>query len=262
MNYFDFANGKGVIMACVRSPKLSDNELLAYLAGDANPSTAAHLLECTLCRQRVDSLATQEKQLLASLYRSQCPSPLTLSEYHIGFLSAVATRAIDLHLHSCPHCRHEIQQLTDYLAAVAPTLDIEPSPTLWERSRILVTRLVEELPNFGALNGLSTGGAMATAGLRGGAMGVQLVYAADEVQVIIDVQTDLAHPAQRMLLGLLLGLDTPQNVTAQLWHADQPVATALVDELGNFILDNLTPGAYDLILSDDTIEVHVQALVI
>lgn len=261
MNYFDFANGKGVIMACVRSPKLSDNELLAYLAGDASSSTAAHLLECTLCRQRTNILAAQEKQLTISLYRSQCPSPLTLSEYHIGFLSAAETRAIDLHLHSCPHCRHELQQLTDYLAAVAPTLEIEPSPTLWEHSRILVTRLIEELPNVGALNRLSKGGAMAAAGLRGD-MGDQLIYAADEVQVIIDLQTDLQHPAQHMLLGLLLGLDTPQNVTAQLWHADQPVATALVDELGNFILDNLAPGAYDLILSDDKTEIHVQALII
>lgn len=261
MNYFECANGKGAIMACVRSPKLNDSELLAYLAGDATPSTTAHLAECTLCRQQAEVLAAQEKQLTTSLYRSQCPSPLTLSEYQIGFLSAAETRVIDLHLQHCPHCRHELQILTNYLEAVAPTLEIEPSPTLWERSRTLVTRLVEELPNLGMFNGLSTGNAWAAAGLRG-AMGTQLVYAADEVQVVIEVQPDLQHPAQRMLLGLLLGLETPQTVTAQLWHTDQPVATALVDELGNFILADLAPGIYDLVLCDDKTEVHVQALVI
>lgn len=261
MKYFDCVNGKGAIMVCVRSPKLSDGELLAYLAGEAEPKITAHLDECNLCRQRVATLAKQERQLRASLYRSQCPPSLTLSEYHIGFLSAVEARTIDRHLQHCPHCRHELQRLTAYLTAVAPTLEIEPSPTLWERSRILVARLVEELPNFGPLNGLATGGALAAAGLRG-ENGDQLVYAADDIQVIIDVQADVQHPAQRMLLGLLLGLAEPQTITAHLWRADQPVATTMVDALGNFIISALVPGTYDLILSDDKTEVHVQALVV
>lgn len=261
MKYFAFVNGKGAIMACVRSPKWSDGELLAYLAGEADPKITAHLDECNLCRQRAATLAKQERQLRASLYRSQCPPSLTLSEYHIGFLSAAETRTIDRHLQQCPHCRHEIQRLTAYLTAVSPTLDLEPSPTLWERSRILVARLVDELPNLNALTGWTTGSTLAAAGLRGES-GDQLVYAVADVQVILDVQTDAQHPAQRMLLGLLLGLAEPQNVTANLWRADQPVATTMVDALGNFIIAALVPGTYDLILSDDKTEVHVQALVV
>lgn len=261
MKDFESINGKGATMACVRSPNLSDGELLAYLAGDADPSITAHLAECTMCRQRADALAAQEKQLQTTLYRWQCPPSLTLGEYQIGLLSAAEVCAIDCHVQQCPHCRHEMHLLTDYLAAVSPTLEREPSRPLWERSRILVARLVEELPNLGSLNGLTKGGALAAAGLRGES-GDQLVYAAHDIQVIIDVQTDLQHPAQRMLLGLLLGLAAPQNVTAHLWRADQPVATTAVDELGNFIISALTPGTYDLILSDDKTEVHVQALVV
>lgn len=261
MNYFELANGKGALMVCVRSPKLSDGELLAYLAGDADPSAIAHLAECTLCRQRANLLATQEKQLMTSLYRAQCPSSLTLGEYHIGFLSTTETRAIDLHVLHCPHCHRELQLLTAYLTAVSPTLETATAPTLWDRSRVLVARLVEELPNLSALNGLTAGSALAVAGLRG-QVGDQLVYAVDDVQVIIDVQPDLQALTQRMLLGLLLGVPTPQNVTAQLWRADQPVATTVVDELGNFIIAALTPGTYDLILSDGQTEVHVRALMI
>lgn len=261
MNNFGFVNGKGAMMVCVRSTKLSDSELLTYLAGDADPSITAHLAECPLCQQRAAVLAAQEKQLHAALYRVDCPTPLTLGEYQIGFLSAAETRAVTRHLQTCPHCRQEMQTLTDYLTAVAPDLEVEPVQPLWARSRMVVARLVEELPTVGALNGLSIGGVLATAGLRGEA-GNQLVYAVDELQVIIDVQTDLEHPAQRMLLGLLLGLATPQTLTAYLWRADQPVATALVDELGNFILSALVPGSYDLILSDDKTEVHIQSLVI
>lgn len=261
MKYFESVNGKGATMACVRSPKWSDGELLAYLAGEADPKITAHLDECNLCRQRAATLATQERHLRASLYRSQCPPSLTLSEYHVGFLSAAETRTIDRHLQQCPHCRHELQRLTAYLTAVSPTLDLEPVPTLWERSRILVARLVEELPNLSALTGLPPNGALAAAGLRGD-VGDQLVYTVDNIQVIIDVQTDVQHPAQRVLLGLLLGLAAPQNVTAHLWRADQPVATTMVDELGNFIISALAPGTYDLILSDEQTEVHVRALVV
>lgn len=261
MKYFEYVNGKGAIMACVRSPKLSDGELLAYLAGEADSKITAHLDECNLCRQRAATLAKQERQLRASLYRSQCPPSLTLSEYHIGFLSAAETRDIDRHLQHCLHCRQELQRLTAYLAAVSSTLDIEPSQTLWERSRILVARLVEELPNLSALTGLPTSGTLAAAGVRGDS-GDQVVYMVDDVQVIIDVQTDAQQPALRMLLGLLLGLAEPQAVTAHLWRADQPVAMTTVDELGNFIITALLPGTYDLILSDDKTEVHVQALLI
>jgi len=284
--------GKGATMACVRSTKLSDSELLAYLAGDANAAINAHLAMCHACQQRAATLAAQERRLTATLYRRECPPSLTLSEYQLGLLPATESRTIARHLRHCPHCTNELQILTAYLADVAPTLEIEPTLGLLERARILVARLVEDLPNVDALGGLLTGASLATAGVRGNA-GAHLVYAVEDVQVIIDVQTDAQQPAYRVLLGLLLGLPDPQQISAQIWRAEQPtinslvttapptsslhnatpfmypvesptkpVATTTVDDLGNFVLTALTPGVYDLILSSDKAEVHIQTLLI
>jgi hypothetical protein len=74
------------------------------------------------------------------------------------------------------------------------------------------------------------------------------------------VQVDPQHPGLRTILGLVLGLPASQTVTAHLWRTDQAVATATVDEFGNFILDSLDPGVYDLILSGEKNEVHIQNL--
>jgi hypothetical protein len=280
--------GKGAIMACVRSTKLSDGELLAYLAGDADAAINAHLAMCHTCQQRAATLAAQERRLTATLYRRECPPSLTLSEYQLGLLPTTESRMIVRHLHHCPHCTNELQLLTAYLAEVAPTLEVEPTLGLRERARILVARLVENLPNLDVVGGLFTGASPVLAGMRGDA-GAHLVYAVEDVQVIIDVQTDAQQPAHRVLLGLLLGLADPQQITAQLWAAEQPVAdtrvtaatetnqrsvppaqllearakpvaTTTVDELGNFVLTALMPGIYDLILSSDKAEVHIQTL--
>ena len=278
-------------MACVRLTKLIDGELLAYLAGDADATTTAHLAACPECQQRATALATQEHRLTVRLYRRDCPPSLTLSEYELGLLSATESRTIAHHLRRCLHCAKELQILTNYLADVASTIDMAPTEGLFERARVLVARLVEELPTVDALGSLLTGQpSWAAAGVRGDA-GAHLVYAVDDVQVILDVQADAQQPAYRVLLGLLLGLADPQQITAHLWRAEQPVAgghihatphidrwpvqtgnqgeeqakavaTTTVDELGNFVITALTPGVYDLILSSDKTEVHIQTLLI
>lgn len=258
-------------MSCVRTNELSDGALLAYLAGDADAAITAHLAECTECQQRAAALASLEQRLTATLYRLACPSPLELGEYQLNLLSAADTRAVAAHLNQCPHCAAEIATLTNYLAEVAPAIEREETPPLVERNRILVARLVEGFSKLGAPAGLTA----AAAGLRGDAE-EQLVYEVDGIQVIIDVQNDVQYPTQRVLLGLVLGLPASQTVTAHLWRTEQPpaelgaaarrdeslqpMATTMVDELGNFVIAALPPGAYDLILSSDKTEVHIQDL--
>jgi len=242
-------------MACVRSTKLRDGELLAYLAGDADATITGHLARCKECQLRAAALAAQEQQLTTSLYRMDCPSSLQVGEYHLGLLSAAESRAVAAHLYHCPHCKDEVAMLTNYLADVAPTLDRAPVPSFLARTRSVVARLVDGFSTLGGQNSLTP----ALAGLRGKA-GDHRVFEADGVQVIIDVQEDGEHPAQRVILGLLLGLPDPHSVTAHLWRDDRPVTTTTVDELGNFVIPTLMPGIYDLILSSDKAEVHIQAL--
>lgn len=254
---FNSSKRKGATMVCVRSVAVHDSELLAYIAGDADSALTAHIANCGECQQRAVALTALEQRLTTSLYRLACPSPLALGEYELGLLEAADARAVAFHLQHCPHCATEIANLTTYLAAVAPTIELEPTLPLVERTRILVAHLVEQLSPLGALGGLTP----ATAGVRGAA-GAQLVYTVEDVEVIIDIQVDLQYPDQRMILGLVLGLPAAQTVTAHLWRMDRSVTTTTVDDLGNFVMEALTPGAYDLILSSDKNEVHIQNLLV
>ncbi|MBX3013774.1 MAG: hypothetical protein KF832_19790 [Caldilineaceae bacterium] len=253
------------MMACVQPIPLRDDDLLAYLAGEATPAVTAHLAQCDDCHQRLAALAAAERQMSQLFYRRECPSALTLGEYQLGLLSPTLERPIAAHLRQCPHCTNEMALLTSYLTAVAPTIAIEPVPALGERMRVWVARLVEELSTLGAPGELTA----AAAGLRGAAADQHRVYEADAgVQLILDVQADGQRPGQRLLLGLVLGLVHPETLTAHLWRADRsgaattstPVATTTIDELGNFILSNLAPGSYALILRSEKTEVHIPDL--
>jgi len=237
----------------------SDRELLAYLGGDADVAITTHLAGCRDCQQRAANLAAVEQRLTTSLFRFDCPPSLVLGEYQLGLLSAADTRALDAHVKLCPHCAGELADLHTYLCAVAPTLELEPTSTIFDRARLVVARLAQDLSSFGAPSGVMP----AAAGMRG-EVGDQLVYTVDAlgdaVQVVIDVQADAQNPTQRMILGLILGLSTPQQLTAHLWHTDQAATTTLVDQLGNFVLTGLMPGAYDLILRGDQTEIYLQNL--
>ena len=59
--------------------------------------------------------------------------------------------------------------------------------------------------------------------------------------------------------GLALHADI-SHLTAHLWQGDDPVKSAEVDELGNFILANIKPGTYQLIVSNTELEIHVPSL--
>jgi hypothetical protein len=242
-------------MDCISPPPLSDGQLGAYIAGDADPVTTAHLAHCTYCRERARAFARINQQLAAHLYRADCPSSLVLGEYELGLLPAEQTLAIQQHLQLCPHCPRELAQLNGFLAAVAPDLEPDPLQVIGQRVRMLIAELVDRAAGLTNAGGL----APALAGLRGDAV-EQLAYQAEEFQIILETQPDPTQSGRTTLLGLLLGADQPQTLVAHLRQADLPIETAPVDELGNFIFSALPAGQYDLLLSGDDVEVHIPAL--
>ena len=239
-------------MACVSPPELDDRTLLIYIDGEATPDTVAHLERCSHCRERAHRLARLQRRLTRLLYRIDCPSPLELGEYHLGMLPAVQMEAIGHHLEECPHCRQEIAQLEGYLADLAPTLQPGPLEQAVERVRVLIARLVSGgMPGPMAM-------APAYAGTRGDESGAPLVYQADDVQVIVEVEADAERPDRKTVLGLVVGLDEASDFKAHLWQAGQRVTTTAVDELCNFVLPGLLPGEYELVLAGPKLEIHVQ----
>lgn len=243
-------------MTCVSPPELSDRELLTYIDGEADHRVVAHLERCPYCREKSHHLARLQDRLAAQLYRITCPSPVKLGEHHLGVLPRDQAAAVARHLAECPHCSREVAQLKDYLTELAPALELSPLERVKERTRVLVARLV----NGGLEAGLLGQPALAPAyaGVRGGEREPYL-YQADDVQIAIEVQDDAEQLDRKVILGLVIGMELG-GLKAHLWQANQRVAVAPVDELGNFVFPDLALGSYELILSGPEIEIHIQDL--
>jgi hypothetical protein len=189
-----------------------------------------------------------EFKLAATLYRMHCPDSVELGEYHLGMLRQGRTEFLRQHVAACPHCARELNQLENYLAVLSPDLEY----SLVERIKILIARL--------APDGFAAGPALAPAfGLRGD-VGELLFYEADGAQLTIEVLDDPRQPG-KSLLGLIVGIDLA-GLQVHLWQEERRVAEAEVDDLGNFVISNLVPGRYELIVSGPAIEIHVQDLAI
>jgi len=142
--------------------------------------------------------------------------------------------------------------LQAYLADLSPDLEISPLERLKERAKVLVARLV----TGGGVSQLPL--ALAPVGIRGDEAG-PAVYRAEDVEVLIEVQEDAERPDRKVLLGLVTGLEDAgqvQIIVVEPTSADL-VANTSVDKLGNFIIPNLVPATYDLVLSGPTLEIHI-----
>lgn len=241
-------------MACISPPELGDKELLAHLDHAGGPEVAEHLQQCPHCRKRARELARFQSYLTTRLYRAECPSSMELGEHHLGVLSDERAQAVALHLAECPHCRREVDQLQAYLADLEPSLQPSPLEQIKERVRVLIAHLVDEMESHAP--GMPTP-APAYAGLRGEEEAC--VYAAGDVQIAIEVQDDAGRPGRKILLGLVIGAE-PGEMQAHLWQDERRIATIPVDELGNFVIPDLAPGVYELIVGGPEMEVHVQEL--
>jgi hypothetical protein len=238
-------------MVCAFPPELDEVQLLAHGDGTADPAVAEHLRGCAYCRARADELAQLTRSLGTALYRLDCPTSIELGEYHLELLPPERRLALRSHLHACPHCARELRQLRGFVEALAP--DLEPS--LVEGVKVLIARLVSGLaPGAAWAPALAPAGA----GLRGEEPGVA-VYQADGIQITLEVQPDPDSPARRTLLGMAAGLETP-GWQVHLRRESRLVASAPLDELGNFHLAGLEPGRYDAVLASAQLEVHLPAL--
>jgi len=246
-------------MTCISPPELADMDLLAYLDGESDDQVATHLGGCPHCRERARSLGRLQSLLAARLYRYNCPSAAELGEYHLGLLPQDQRAALAYHLTECPRCAYEVTQLEDYLADLAPDVDFSLLEQAKEQVRVLVARLVNGGMGVNLLGQPAL--APAPTGVRGDE-GEPLIYEADGVQVVIEIHQDPDQLDRRSMLGLVIGVDDPDQLEVHLWQSDQPVATVQVEDIGNFVIPSLAPGRYELILSGAEVEIHIQELVV
>lgn len=229
-----------------------DADILAFL--DQDLDVAAKMAEMMAAdpalAARAAALQKEEEVLQSALFRVSCPDTMDLSEYAAGLLPAGFRQDIQSHLAACPYCVQEVAQLKTYLAAVRPDLETN----IFKRARVLVARLISSAAGPGSF------GRQPAFGVRGDAAG-PLMYAADGVQLSLDVQDDPQQPGQKRILGLVIGVE-PAGWQAQLWSAGQLVGRAEIDELGNFTLAPPAAATYELIIHGGEVSVHIPELTV
>jgi hypothetical protein len=244
-------------MICANNPPLDDVELLMTLDGEASQEVEMHMSQCPQCQQRAAELGAAQRLATARLFRAACPSALELGEYRLGMLPAARTTAVQQHVAVCPHCTEELAQLVAFMDSPDPYLHPAPWTTLRQRVNVLVARLASG-PQLGSLFG-QPALAPAYAGLRG-AGDEPLIYEAGETQISVEVQEDALHPGYWAIVGLLSDLGEEPAMHAELWRDQRAVASAQIDEIGNFGFVSLEPGDYELFISGAQLDIHVTSL--
>lgn len=202
-----------------------------------------------------------ERWLAMRLDRVDCPTSLELGEFEAGLLAADLRFPIELHLLECPACRKELNFLRDFSVAkpavhsqTATETELVPQAVLVPMT---VRRLIARLQNAG-----SAFQAKPAWGALRGSVGEQLVYQVDAIQIVIEVQEDLAQPDHKTMLGLVLGLDIGQPITVQLARDGVAVAAMPLDALGNFVFQSLPSALYQITLLSRDIEIVLEQVTV
>ncbi len=76
-----------------------------------------------------------EALLQAALYRHDCPEVALLGDYQMGRLAPTERDRFHVHLERCPHCRAEIERLTQFLPVQEDLIWTPVVGGLWSRLR-------------------------------------------------------------------------------------------------------------------------------
>lgn len=211
-------------MKCITSPALDDTQIISYVEGEADDVTVAHIKECPYCAERASQLTLFQNRLRARYYRSTCPTPMELGDYHLGLSPDSQKLVVAQHVRECPHCRRDLAELEEFLA------EPDVQPDLFHTAKVLFARLVDggATPAFGALRGESKG---------------PLTFEADGVVITLDVQP--APNGQVSILGQLAADDQDEwtGAKVELQQAVSPQVSASLDDLGAFRFEEVQTGS-------------------
>ncbi len=245
---------------------LDDLALIAAIDGEAGPDVMAHLRDCPYCSERAHVFEDMQGLLRKQLFRMFCPTSEELAAYQQSLLNDSQQTLINKHLQECPHCTREFNLLEQLSHETLPARSPPPANgksahehngALPGKLRQIAAKLLTPPPNKPL--------AGAYGALRGPSQASQYAYHAENLQLTLGVQRVVSRTSDRRVLHGALELDDElyevlSGATAHLSHNETLIRTAELDELGNFVLDDLAPGTYQLALRLPDREVIVEAL--
>jgi anti-sigma factor RsiW len=104
-------------MKCIAPDEITDEQLIAYIDGEADGATREHIRRCPYCAKRAHAYDLDQQALRALLYRAECPDAQALGEYYlgVGLLSPADRAAIEEHLQACTLCAADLAKLKRFL---------------------------------------------------------------------------------------------------------------------------------------------------
>ncbi len=262
---------------CMNSMAPDDEELLRHVLDEEPLSIDAqeHLVNCSICQQRMADYAQTNHFLLSKLYRTQCPSATQLNFYCAGnILPMDETLHITEHLKECPLCYAEVVDIRAILRDFNPFPEenADALATLRNMPKLLrriVASFVDNKPHL-AVRGQSSQGQT----------GWPRQYRAENVNISLHLSR--AANGDIMLLGLFTSDDSAMSVdafegviselylspgptslpelTSQDGNPTQPLMTTTVDDLGNLVFKSVSPGEYVLIVRLLNSEIVIEGL--
>jgi hypothetical protein len=242
-------------MKCIAPNAINEEQLLAYVDGEGDEVTIAHIQRCAYCAQLAQAYAIDQALLRVVFHRIECPDAHTLAEYQQGLLSPTEQMATADHLKICPACSKEIADLDRFLQEVS----------LAPISQAVVTHLKRIIARKVPTSTDSVIPQPAFA-LRGATSAPPDVYRADDIKLVVGLEADGSQAGRKMILGLTSregqSLASLAGARVQLKRGETTVAVEEVDSLGNFMFTGLLSGDYELILATSREQVVVETIVV
>jgi hypothetical protein len=251
------------MLVCIAPHQVAEEDYLATVYEDSRPEFAQHMQQCDYCRAEIETYRALETGLSRMLVfqqadaRQNCPPSQALGEFALKMLAQPEMHRLEAHVAGCPFCRTEVTELAEWLAEPdAATQQVpqtqsqatqpKPQPSTQSGEKLdWLRKVIAHLVKVGdTLTNPQPGYALA--GVRGDMDGLPLTYQAEEILVTVTVQPIAPHKPERMVIGLVqredATMDAAMGARVRLYAGATALATETIDELGNFMFEEVTPA--------------------
>lgn len=234
---------------CIDPTAVTPADVMAYADGEASESVVEHVHACRHCAAEAAGLRRDSRRLTTALYRFECPPPQQLGEYALDVLEPEQRTSIAAHVLACPRCADELQGLRTFLS-----VEPEPHVSPIERVRRVIAAVLT--PRGGTSPAAALRG---SGGLADASQAASQTYEAGVIAVSVGM-SPAVQPRHVTLVGLVWslagdsGFERFAGREARLGPqpAEEPAGTrdqarsAIIDEFGNFVIEDVPPGTYQL----------------
>jgi len=205
---------------------------MAYVDGIADDRIARHVQDCAYCAARAAAYRTLNRTLVAQLYRSTCPTPETLGDFHLNHLVPGQKLVVAKHLRTCALCQQELAQFG---------ADSDDRSTVFHVVHGAIRRLLEAMRLEAPIE----------PSYARGAVGRRQEFRVGDSRLIMGYQPGVGVHGR--LAGLIVSASQPdwpadRRLRLQLFRDELLIAEQTFNDLGHFVFESITPGHYDLLI--------------